>query len=65
MVVRGEECETLYESTIPKSYQDVIHIINNARLLPAFSEIESMDDAGNICNTCGLHDLFMTSMKKY
>lgn len=72
MVVRGEEIEELSEtvSTIPRTSfvesSPTAALINASRKLPyAYFELDSMSDAGALCKRSGLHDLFMTSMKKY
>ena len=79
MVVRGEEIEVLWsaegegegegeagsgEGDQDMRLVDAVVLVNNARKLPAFREIESMSEAATICKSGGVHDLFLTVMKK-
>lgn len=57
MVVRGEEIETVELNHLES--------IDCYRKLPQFREIEgNMSDIGTLCREAGLHDLFMTALRK-
>ena len=74
MVVRGEDiqeldnCVDIDTNFVPGSNQTQLQteLINISRKLPhEYIELQSMSEAGALCQASGLHDLFMTSMKKY
>lgn len=77
MVVRGEEIDTVRIDTDDCEQQNskfstsrgnylVCDVVDSHRKMgKGFSVVETMSDVGSTCKNCGVHELFMTAMKKF
>ena len=74
MVVRGEQIESLFEASTDNDHAqpyiaeaEARQLIDIHRKLPPLflGELADTSEAGRVCESCGIHDLYLTAMKIY